>query len=252
MRLGLVRYLNARPLDYAFQTDVRFYPNVRCFPDTPAELVNRLLSGDLDAALISSVECFRNSDRLYWCNTVGVASNFEVQSLIYFRKESDSLEQPVNRLYLDEGSRTTVALLKLLYLRKFGTIPECISKPPEQIPNLLDSNSAGLLIGDSALHTYHSPNGFHFRDLVTWWHQETKLPFVAALWAYPKEKQHLFPNEFFNNSLSTGLSRLEEILAQNGEQYRHYLTKSLHYWLTDNDQQALTMFSKLLQEQNLL
>ncbi|MBW7858577.1 MAG: hypothetical protein H3C43_09885 [Leptonema sp. (in: Bacteria)] len=175
-----------------------------------------------------------------------------MKSLVYFLKKSDYLDQPVKRLYLDQGSRTTVALLKLLYKRKFGEIPECISKPPNEIPDLVDSTSAGLLIGDSALHTFDSSNGFQFQDLVSWWHQETKLPFVAALWAYPKEKQHLFPNQFFNDALRIGLSKLEEILAKNGEQYRNYLTKSLHYWLTDDDRQALETFSTLLQEQNLL
>lgn len=252
MRLGLVRYLNARPLDYAFQAEPTLYANVNCFPDTPAELVKRLLANDLDAALISSVECFRNSNQLDWCKSVGVASDFEVQSLIYFRKKSDSLDEPVSRLYLDNSSRTTIALLKLLYSRKFGKLPECVSLPPNQIAEAIDSNSAGLLIGDSALHTYHSPNGFHFRDLVNWWNQETNLPFVAALWAYPKKKKDLFPDEFFNNALQIGLSRLDEILSKNGQQYRHYLTKSLHYWLTEDDRQALKKFSTLLQEQNLL
>lgn len=252
MRLGLVRFLNARPLDYAFQTDRERFAEVECLPDTPARLVLQLLDNRLDAALISSVECFRNADRLDWCDSVGVASEFEVQSLLYVRRDGDNLETPVKRLYLDEGSRTTVALLRLLYLRKFGELPECVSVPPEDIPSLLDSETAGLLIGDSALAMFHSPQGYHFHDLVRWWRSETNLPFVAALWAYPKEQSNHFPNEFFESALQWGIDRIDDILALYGEQYRSYLTESLHYRLTAEDRQGLKTFAALLQETGLL
>lgn len=252
MRLGLVRYLNARPLDFAFQTDTERCTGVTCHPDTPARLVEQLLAGELDAALISSVECFRNADRLAWCDSVGVASESEVQSLLYLRRECDDLDIPVKRIYLDEGSRTTVALVRLLYLRRFGHLPECVSLPPEEIPAKLDADTAGLLIGDAALSMFRSPAGFHFHDLVTWWRSETGLPFVAALWAYPKEKAALFTGGFFESSLEWGLARMDEILARYGEEYRNYLTEALHYRLTAEDRRALAVFSGLLQEKGLL
>lgn len=276
MRLGLVRYLNARPLDFAFQTNLK-RPSLTCHPDTPARLAQQLLSGELDAALISSVECFRNADRLNWCKTVGVASETEVQSLLYVRREEDDLSAPVKTLYLDEGSRTTVALIQLLYLQQFGHLPDCISLHPEEIPSRLGGDSAGLLIGDAALALFQAPDGFHFRDLVTWWRSLTGLPFVAALWTYPKEKSSLFEKDaglghlpeggasedssseggeshsgFFEEALEAGLDQMEDIIAIYGEQYRHYLTVALHYRLSAADQQGLALFSSLLREKGLL
>jgi chorismate dehydratase len=252
MRLGLVRYLNARPLDFAFQASKEHARGITCYLDTPARLVSRLLDGELDAALISSVECFRNADRLAWCESVGVAGQFEVRSLLYIRRRFDDLDRPVLRLYLDEGSRTTAALVRLLYLLRFGQLPECISLPPEEIPEQLNSTSAGLLIGDAALSMYQSPGEFHFRDLVTWWRSETGLPFVAALWAFPVEQAETFRDAFFESALAWGLEHLNDILRMYGEEYRSYLTEALHYYLTDEDRRSLRVFSGLLQEKGLL
>lgn len=252
MRIGLVRFLNARPLDFAFQTMPERYPGVECHPDTPARLVEKLLAGQLDAALISSVECYRNRETLSWCEKVGVASETEVQSLLYVRRRTDSLDRPVRRIWMDEGSRTTVALTRLLYLQEFGEIPECCSAPPEQIPSLLDQDSAGLIIGDAALALYEAPGALHFRDMVTWWRKKTGLPFVAALWAYPTDRTSLFPDSFFTNALDLGLQKMDSILTQYGNHYRHYLTEALHYRLTSSDREALALFSSLLQGRGLL
>lgn len=252
MRIGLVRYLNARPLDYAFRVRPDRYAGVECLPETPARLLQMLLSGQVDTALISSVECYRHRDALAWCDRVGVASDREVQSLLYIRRREDPLTESVRRIFMDEGSRTTVALTKLLYLKRFGEIPECVTLPPEEIPERLDSGTAGLLIGDAALKMFRSPGPFHFRDLVSWWNEETGLPFVAALWAYPREKASLFPDSFFTEALDTGLTRMEDILKENGPQYRDYLTHALHYNLNEADRQALEVFSSQLQERGLL
>lgn len=252
MRIGLVRFLNARPLDFAFQTMPERYPDVECHPDTPARLVERLLAGELDAALISSVECYRNQSTLSWCEQVGVASETEVQSLLYLRRRCDSLDVPVRRIYMDEGSRTTVALTRLLYSQEFAEIPECVSASPDSIPSLLDAESAGLMIGDAALALYESPGEFHFRDMVTWWRKKTGLPFVAALWAYPTQRIADFPDSFFTTALDLGMERIDAILARYGEHYREYLTGALHYRLTSSDREALALFSSLLQGRGLL
>jgi len=257
IRLGLVRYLNARPLDFAFQVDSPFSANVVCQPDTPARLIEQLLAGKLDAALVSSVECLRNRSTLNYCSSVGVASDNAVQSLLYLRRIEDDLKAPVKRLYLDTGSRTTVALVKLLYLQDFGKLPECISLDPHLIADKIDSDSAGLIIGDTALSFFYEPRGFHFYDLVSWWRSRTGLPFVAALWAYPKEKSSLFeaakPNQgLFEQALDYGLQHIEDILKEYGEVYRPYLTKALHHRLTDADQKALTEFESLLRAKDLL
>lgn len=252
MRIGLVRFLNARPLDFAFQTLPERYPDVECHPDTPSRLVGRLLAGELDAALISSVECYRNRSTLSWCDTVGVASEHEVQSLLYLRRQCDPLDAPVRRIYMDEGSRTTVALTRLLYLQEFGELPECVSTSPDRIPSLVDAESAGLVIGDAALALFECPGEFHFRDMVEWWRKKTGLPFVAALWAYPTHRIADFPDSFFTTALDLGMERIDAILSQYGERYRAYLTDALHYHLTSRDREALALFSSLLQGRGLL
>ena len=80
MRLGLVKHLNAHPLDYGFRED-----GVHdLIEDTPARLYAMLAEGELDAALISSVECLRNEHRFGYCDTVGVCCHGALKSILYF------------------------------------------------------------------------------------------------------------------------------------------------------------------------
>ncbi|MCX7827456.1 MAG: ABC transporter substrate-binding protein, partial [Verrucomicrobiae bacterium] len=50
-RIGCVPYLNAKPLIYGLEKEVEF--------EHPSRLAARLAAGELDAALVPVVECFR-------------------------------------------------------------------------------------------------------------------------------------------------------------------------------------------------
>src|ERR1043166_4675795 len=52
LRIGCVKYLNARPLIRGWQDNVEF--------DHPSALCQRLANGELDVALVSSFEFLRN------------------------------------------------------------------------------------------------------------------------------------------------------------------------------------------------
>lgn len=256
MRLGLVKHLNAHPLDFGFRQD----GNHDLVEDTPARLYAMLGNGELDAALISSVECLRNEHRFGYCDSVGVCCDGALRSILYFearngREALDLLASPPKRILTDSGSRSSVALLQVLYHGTTGNLPGIESREPEQLAEavLNQDNTGGLLIGDAALRFTQRPDAqrFFIKDLGQWWKERESLPFVFALWAYPA--QHPVEHRLFQDSLDAGLNHLSEIAKESEFPFaKEYITDLLHYRLGKPEWQALGRFREHLQALDLL
>ena len=246
MRIGLVRFLNARPLDFGLRQAAR-QRRLSVVEDTPARLFQGLERGELDAALISSVEVLRHPERFGSCRTVGVCAGDRVDSIVYLRQTGTDLEPP-RLVVTDRGSRSSVALLQILLGREFpGASIEWQSLPPEEIPARIDHETAGLLIGDSALALRTEGGRPHctLRDVAAWWHDLEQLPFVFALWAYPIGAPQ--SDSLFEESLELGLQHIQEIARESSyPEALPYLTRTLHYRITDRDLEALKRFQSLL------
>lgn len=251
MRIGCVKFLNARPLDTGFRKGQVFKTeHLILVEDTPASLVELLKKGELDAALISSIECFRNEDFLGWNETVGVCAKDFVRSILYIRKKGDTTEPKT--LYLDRGSRSSHALLQIL-LHEQGIHPEARIEDPKNIPSRIQKKVGGLLIGDAALDFIQKDikEEFDIFDLAHMWRVSQNLPFVFALWAYPRKKP--VEDHIFESSLDVGLASIDEIVAQfSFDQTREYLTKTLHYRLGNEEKLALRKFRELSERYGLL
>ena len=254
MRLGLVPYLNARPLDYGFRQRAQADRQLQLLEASPSRLCQDLLSGHLDAALISSVECLRNADRLRYCRAVGVCARDRVDSILYFRRRPGRVNDPVEgSVFVDDASRTSIALLELLLKRAFGRVPTFEKRPAAAIARGLGSHDAGLLIGDPALRFAASaqPDEYEIRDLANWWYENEGLPFVFALWAFAPGLD--LPDDFFLESLQSGETHIDEIAAASGlGDAKRYLTETLHYRLDEDDHAALRRFHDALQAEQLL
>ena len=95
--------------------------------------------------------------------------------------------KPVSRirtLALDEGSRTSVTLVRVLLEHKLGVRPRL-----EPLPIGASVNDTGadavLLIGDRAIHPPAGPFD-EIWDLGDEWCRCTELPFVFAMWTARK------------------------------------------------------------------
>ncbi len=246
MKLGLVRFLNARPLDYGFR-QAALRGEVEIVEDTPARLYEELCAGGLDAALISSVEVLRHPELFGSCRSVGVCASERVDSIVYLRAAGFA-QQPPRLVLADSGSRSSVALLEILLRRTFPEAQiEWRAADPSSIPDLVDEDTAGLLIGDSALalRTSGGRSGFVLRDLAEWWFSLEGLPFVFALWAYPRARP--LADAFFEESLESGLGHLSEMArASHYPDAYAYLANVLHYRINDRDREALRRFHSLL------
>src|SRR6266404_38448 len=195
LRIGCVRYLNARPLIRGWPGDVEF--------DHPSALCQRLAKGELDVALVSSFEFLRNP--IYRIvDDVSISSDGSVYSVVvaHHGRISD-----VEEIELDPASQTAVNLLRCLLAEKalrprlVGNIDLQSVRPAGlqpaardaaenisagrtgNMPMSLTARRARLLIGDQAIRFRQQyAKEFSFWDLGEQWKKLIGLPFVYALW----------------------------------------------------------------------
>lgn len=171
--LGSVPYANARPLIEGLEGR----PGVRLVLEPPARLARRLAAGELDAALVPSVEVLRDPRRVL-VPAGCLSSRGTVASVSLFGRRAPA---PGDRVLLDETSRTSAALARILLagpLRSPGaTFAPCAATTD---PRLAEADQV-LLIGDPALCL--DREGLVETDLGAAWWAWTGLPFVWAVWA---------------------------------------------------------------------
>ena len=113
VRVGCVKYLNARPLIRGWPGNVEF--------DHPSALCHRLAKGQLDVALVSSFEFLRNP--IYRIvDDVSISSDGPVYSVVVAHRGKFS---DIEEIELDPASETAVNLLRCL-LAELGLKPRLI------------------------------------------------------------------------------------------------------------------------------
>jgi len=209
-------------------------PRVRVINDHPANLVDDLLEGRADVALIPVVHLF-NHPELKMIDGLGVAADGPVKSVLL--KCSVPVGQ-IKTVVRDPASATSNALVKVLF-------PDV-----EMVDG--EGADAAVVIGDRALCSDPAPAGDI--DLSKAWEEMTGLPFVFAVWAVRKD----FPSigcvsAIAHQALDAGFQRLEEIaeryaaeLGHSPAFLRNYLGETIHYKLDARDMQGLVRFRELL------
>jgi chorismate dehydratase len=182
VRLGAVSYLNARPLTWSLDGPSRAESRdgdrkwqIRY--DLPSACAGVLARGEVDLALVSSVEYLRSGD-YRMVPGVGIGSRGPVASIGLF------MRQPlgeVRTIALDTSSLTAVALTRILCARRFGISPTFAPHGPD-LAAMTAAHDAALLIGDPALEADHEALGLTKMDLGEEWTAMTGLPFVYAAW----------------------------------------------------------------------
>lgn len=153
-------------------------PGVTLVKAPPTTLVQGLRDGTLDAALVSSVEAVRAPGYTV-APGLGIACRHEIRSVRAFRRRG----VPIRSVGLDDGSATSVALLRLL----LATVHGADTAPPLQFEAITPTRTPAalphdlvLLIGDIGLGA--DAGDREVWDLGSEWRTWTGLPFVFALW----------------------------------------------------------------------
>ena len=246
LRVGAVTYLNAKPLYYRLEdrTD-----SVELSMDLPSRLARRLASGELDVALIPSVEYFRGAASGYEILPgFAIAARGAVRSVKLFSRVPFAR---IDRLALDEGSRTSRALTRVWLDAAHGVRPGRIETLPMGVSALESTADAVLVIGDRAMKVPDEP--FHaVVDLGEAWRTLTGLPFVFALWvARPGVDLGDLP-EILDRSRVDGLAHASDLASTYGPRLGidfdvcfDYLTRVLSYDLGEPELAGLRLFARM-------
>lgn len=241
LRVGIVNYLNSRPLAWWFLRG-QVGPDITPVFLPPAQVADLLAAGDLDVGLIPSIEVQRIPG-LTILPGLCVAATREVRSVLLL---SRCPFHQIERLALDENSRTSAALVRILLHENFGIDPEYITAAP-QLQDMLAEADAALVIGDPALSI--DRRGLHVLDLAAAWHRLTGRPFVFAVWAVRADADIGPRQEVFRRSLELGKSEMgllvDEASVEMGlsaEAIHQYLTQCLSFELGRDEQEGLVEF----------
>ena len=248
VRIGAVSYLNTKPLVYGLAQRL---PNSEIVFDLPSRLADGLACGDLDVALIPTVEYFLDPDYKIVSDAC-IACRGEVYS-VSLLSHCDSAE--IKTLALDEGSRTSAALVQVLLKKRLGIIPELSPFPIGSDLSQLDTD-AMLIIGDRAMHVDKSDLEETW-DLGQAWVEWTGLPFVFAMWTARADLEiELDPIEAaLSASRDEGVRHLPEIAAKHAselgvskQQGEVYLRDHLYFYLGEQERQGLELFRQYVDE----
>jgi chorismate dehydratase len=252
VRLGAVNYLNTKPLVHGLTEASQGQDHdlaYRLSFDLPSRLADDLAAGRLDVALIPSVEFFQNPAYEVVSDTCIACRGPVLSVKLFSRVPLDS----IRTLALDEGSRTSAALVQILLRERFQISPTVEALP---IGATLSDTAADavLLIGDRAI---HSPPGRFAAvwDLGDQWQRWSGLPFVFAMWV---ARPGLDPDALsdlaaaLESSRDSGLANLETIAEREAPllgltipQCVAYLRDNLHFTLGPEERQGLSRFREL-------
>jgi chorismate dehydratase len=168
-RIAASSYLNTAPLIWSFIHGSQ-RSAVALFTDkAPARCAEMLERGEVDAALVPVIEYQKMADVLI-VPGVCVGSRAAVRSVVLVTRRNNL--KKVERVALDNSSRTSVALLKIIFREFLGFEPQWKPAVPDLKSMLIEADAA-LIIGDPAMQVPRDQ--FHVFDLATMWREFTDL-----------------------------------------------------------------------------
>src|SRR5262245_8399711 len=277
LRISVVQYLNTAPLVRGFthgpllgKYDLSFTVSSKC--------ADALRSGQADVAIIPAIE-YQRIPNLVVLPDLSIASKERVRSLLLVSKMPI---RDVRSLALDQSSRSTQALTRILCEDRWNIAPQFAEATPD-VAQMLQTSDAALVIGDPALRIAiqaeqcvkpgkdgewictgaqaglpQAPK-LHLYDVVHEWWQLTERPAVLAVWATRPEIVTPELAADFSNSLAFGLKRLPEICAEAARELQLpekelslYLRTNIDYSLDAENLKGLDEFFKRAARLNLV
>lgn len=174
LRVGSVPYLVGRPLNLGLGDEA----GIELTFDVPARLSRALRAGELDVALVSSIELARHPGSSYLPGLGVIGAGYVGSVQVFLGRPLDE----VRSVRLDPVSRTAQTLVQVLAAEGAGLAP---STTFEVVADGVDPRAgapdAWLRIGDRALDEHLREGLPHFNPSAAWV-ELTGLPFVFAAW----------------------------------------------------------------------
>ena len=219
----------------------------------PARCAQLLEEGAVEAALIPVIEYQRIPD-VSLVPDVCVGSKGNVRSVVLVTRMQDL--RHVRSIALDESSRTSAALMKIIFLEFLGVEPKWVTSAPN-VDRMLKDNDAALIIGDPAM-TF-ARDGLRIVDMAGLWREHTGLSFVFAVWAVRNKDISSVAAIDFAAARDEGLEEIEKILSRYEreiplarDELREYLTDDITFHIDQPMTQGMQLYFDLAYKHRLI
>jgi chorismate dehydratase len=251
-RLAASSYLNSAPLIWSFLHGPH-RGSIDFLEAVPARCAQMLAEAKVEGALIPVIEYQRIPNGSLIPN-VCVGSRKEVLSVVLVSR-SKQLEN-IRTVALDESSRTSATLVKVIFREFLQHEPEWTTRAPN-LDEMLEKNDAALIIGDPGM-TF-SRRGLNVWDMASLWREHTGLGFVFAMWMVRDDAIERAREVDFAGARDEGVDRLEEIVASYQDQIpmtvaelRNYLTENIVFNVDESMEQGLRLYFDLAAKHRLI
>src|ERR1035437_7210966 len=259
LRISAISFLNTAPLMWDFEHG----ETGRDFAieyTIPSACAAALAANQADIGIIPAVT-YAEIPGLVILPNIAIAAKDFVRSILLVSKKP--IEQ-IATVATDTSSRTSVALLQVLFAKFYGGHRQLTPHAP-QLDVMLRGHDAALLIGDAALEISVGKEYFVY-VLAHLWHERTGQPFVFAIWAMRLDSLDRAPRDLdlvkvFQQSRDHGLeSENHRIIALEWSpkvrlsetDIYTYLTQNIHYYLDRENHAGLQLFLRYSQEIGLI
>jgi chorismate dehydratase len=247
LRLGVVSFLNARPLVQELDRQ----PDVQLHSDVPARLESLLAEGAVDIALLPVIDVIRSGGQCRIISDACIACDGETMTVRVF---SQIPPHRVRRLHADLDSHTSVALAAVLWRELFDAPLELV--PFDARAQRPEACESVLLIGDKVVDPARGSFAYEV-DLGGAWRQHTGLPFVFAVWAAGErwsartERERHRARQLLQDARDRGAAAAERIAREQGpalgwpiELAVRYLTRCLSFRIGPRFVEGANLFAR--------
>lgn len=239
LRFGATDFISIRPL---VQGLLNSGANLRFEPS--AALVDTLLRGRYDAALVPSIEYLRGAGRFMVVGPALVGRPTAGGIVLLSQKPLEELE----RVAVGEFCRTPVAALRIVLAEMHQIFPDLLVEKRIGEDDWRDRYDAALLTGDAALREVNSPpvQGLTRYNVTEMWRTVTGTPLVDAVWAYTDQSRGDDIKRMLVESRRAGLESLpvlsDQLASASGLEamtIHDYLSRSWSYDLGEKELDGL-------------
>ena len=207
----------------------------------------------MEAALVPVIE-YQRIPEIAVVPGVCVGSRSAVRSVVIVTRGAELKE--VRSCALDTSSRTSAALIRIIFREFMGFEPEWKLAAPD-LDAMLDTSDAALMIGDPAM--IFPRENLRVYDLASLWREHTGLGFVFAMWMARIDAAERIRAVDFAGARDEGLAHVEEIinlyegaLGLPRAELRAYLLENISFRLDDEMRAGLDLFYRLAHRHGII
>jgi len=240
-RLGVVSYLNAKPLIEGLDAD----DSLKLTFAVPAQLPALLDAGVVDAALVPVIDLIHRSRAWRIVSDACIGCDGETLTVRVFSRVPP---ESIHKLHADGDSHTSVALARIIWKELYGYRLEVV---PFLGTETVEEGEGILLIGDKVVGNTLAEYDVE-TDLGSAWKSLTSLPFVFAVWASQRESDITSLALKLSRARDAGVKSAASIAEIHGPglgwpvaMAKRYLTIKLRFMLGPRERLGMARFLEL-------